>query len=203
MLRWGLLHFCMPNIILNVPKIPPQSSQTNNCKTIKRRCRYHTVKELHTCCSLVFSNTSIESVQVLEDSIFPTNPPKFIPNPPFWQISCTSIKKGVHATHEDTHTWCIGVVWSSALINSVRRYSINQSHEPRPCDANYLNYTTFLSIKKCVLGLKLFFWHSSQISLFDFVLWDPFIPLKLFEPEYQIFFTPLHFPSPNVKVTIK
>ena len=74
MLRWGLLHFCMPNIILNVPKIPPQSSQTNNCKTIKRRCRYHTVKELHTCCSLAFSNTSIESVQVLEDSIFPTKP---------------------------------------------------------------------------------------------------------------------------------
>ena len=29
-------------IILNILKITPKSSQTNNCKTIKRRCQYHT-----------------------------------------------------------------------------------------------------------------------------------------------------------------
>ena len=149
------------------------------------------VNTTQTCCNLAIYNTSIESVQVLEDSIFPTNPPIFLLNPPFWQISCTSIKKGVHATHKDTHTWCIDVVWSSASINSVWRYSINQSHEAGIFDANYLNYTTFSSLK-CVLGLKLFFWHSSQISFFDFVLWDPFLPLKL-SPKSDIFHTSLFF----------
>ena len=161
-------------IILNILKILPKSSQTNSCKTIKRRCQYHT--NMLQSGNLQYIHWKRPSIRRLN---FPNKSAYIPPKSPILadQLHIDQKRRPRHAQRY-THTWCIGVVWCSASINSVWRYSNNQSHEAGIFDANYLNYTTFSSLK-CVLGLKVFFWHSCPISFFDFVLWDPFLPNKL------------------------